>query len=196
MNAVYIRGSQTAIDALLDLNFVSSVEFIDKSLNFGTGTGTTPDKFAVENQQNRVVYDYGAAANQTTMLKVDYLHEQDFTGDGIVVAVLDSGFPNVMNNPAFSHIVSDGRLLGTYDFALRQENVDGTGSHGSQTFSDIGGFILDQFVGTAPEASFYLFRTEFGPTENPVEEAWWVEALERADFGCRCRKYIFGISRL
>jgi hypothetical protein len=181
MNAVYIRGSQTAIDALLDLNFVSSVEFMDKSLNFGTGTGTTPDKFAVENQQNRVVYDYGAAANQTTMLKVDYLHEQDFTGDGIVVAVLDSGFPNVMNNPAFSHIVSDGRLLGTYDFALRQENVDGTGSHGSQTFSDIGGFILDQFVGTAPEASFYLFRTEFGPTENPVEEAWWVEALERAD---------------
>ena len=181
MNAVYIRGSQTAIDALLDLNFVSSVEYMDKSLNFGTGTGTTPDKFAVENQQNRVVYDYGAAANQTTMLKVDYLHEQDFTGDGIVVAVMDSGFPNVMNNPAFSHIVSDGRLLGTYDFALRQENVNGTGSHGSQTFSDIGGFILDQFVGTAPEASFYLFRTEYGPTENPVEEAWWVEALERAD---------------
>ena len=26
-----------------------------------------------------------------------------------------------------------------------------------------------------------MFRTEFGPTENPVEEAWWVEALERAD---------------
>jgi subtilisin family serine protease len=98
-----------------------------------------------------------------------------------VVAVLDSGFPNVMNSPAFSHIVSDGRLLGTYDFALRQENVDGTGSHGSRTFSDIGGFILDQFVGTAPEASFYLFRTEYAPTENPVEEAWWVEALERAD---------------
>ena len=181
MNAVYVRGTQGDIDDLITSDYVTSVEFMDKSLNLRPGPGITPDKFAIENQQGRVVYNYGAAANQTTMLKVDYLHEQDFTGDGMVVAVLDSGFPNVMNNPAFSHIVSDGRLLGTYDFALRQENVDGTGSHGAQTFSDIGAFILDQFVGTAPEASFYLFRTEYGPTENPVEEAWWVEALERAD---------------
>jgi serine protease AprX len=181
MNAVYVRGSQMDIDDLLSEDYVSSVEFMDKSLNFRSITGATPDKFAIENQQSKITYNYGAAANQTTMLKVDYLHEQDFNGDGMVVAVLDSGFPNVINNPAFSDIVSDGRLLGTYDFALRQENVDGTGSHGAQTFSDIGGFISGQFVGTAPAASFYLFRTEFGPSENPVEEAWWVEALERAD---------------
>lgn len=180
MNAVYVRGTQNDIDDLITAGFVSSVEFMDKSLNFRPG-GTIPDKFAIENQQSRIVYNYGDAANQTTMIRADYLHEQDFTGDGMVVAVLDSGFPNVMNNPAFSSIVAEDRLLGTYDFALRQENVDGTGSHGARTFSDIGGFILDQFVGTAPEASFYLFRTEYGPTENPVEEAWWVEALERAD---------------
>ena len=180
MNAVYVRGTQNDIEDLITAGFVSSVEFMDKSLNFRPG-GTIPDKFAIENQQSRIVYNYGDAANQTIMIRADYLHEQDFTGDGMVVAVLDSGFPNVMNNPAFSSIVAQDRLLGTYDFALRQENVDGTGSHGARTFSDIGGFILDQFVGTAPEASFYLFRTEYGPTENPVEEAWWVEALERAD---------------
>ena len=180
MNAVYVRGTQNDIEDLITTDFVSSVEFMDKSLNFRPG-GTIPDKFAIENQQSRIIYNYGDAANQTTMIRADYLHEQDFTGDGMVVAVLDSGFPNVLNNPAFSSIVAQDRLLGTYDFALRQENVDGTGSHGARTFSNIGGFILDQFVGTAPEASFYLFRTEYGPTENPVEEAWWVEALERAD---------------
>ena len=180
MNAVYVRGTQNDIEDLITAGFVSSVEFMDKSLNFRPG-GTIPDKFAIENQQSRIIYNYGDAANQTTMIRADYLHEQDFTGDGMVVAVLDSGFPNVLNNPAFSSIVAQDRLLGTYDVALRQENVDGTGSHGARTFSDIGGFILDQFVGTAPEASFYLFRTEYGPTENPVEEAWWVEALERAD---------------
>ena len=180
MNAVYVRGTQNDIEDLITAGFVSSVEFMDKSLNFRPG-GTIPDKFAIENQQSRIIYNYGDAANQTTMIRADYLHEQDFTGDGMVVAVLDSGFPNVLNNPAFSSIVAQDRLLGTYDFALRQENVDGTGSHGARTFSNIGGFVLDQFVGTAPEASFYLFRTEYGPTENPVEEAWWVEALERAD---------------
>lgn len=183
MNAVYVRGSQTAITGLTSLSFVTEVEFADKSLNRRPFQNNPQDKFEIENERSRIVYDYGDALNQTEMLGVDFLHEQDFTGAGMIVAVLDSGFPNVMTNPAFSDIVAEGRMLGTYDFAERQINVDGTGSHGAQTFSDIGAFLdgAEKFVGTAPDASFYLFRTEFGPTENPVEEAWWVEALERAD---------------
>ncbi|MDX1462848.1 MAG: S8 family serine peptidase [Marinirhabdus sp.] len=186
LNAVYVRGSEQNINDLADnLNFVSGVEFADKSLNrqpFLENRNTT-DKFAIENEPSRIVYDYGAAANQTEMIAADYLHEQDFTGEGMIIAVLDSGFPGITTNPAFSEVVSEGRLLGTYDFAERQINVDGTGSHGTRTFSDIGAYLdgAQKFVGTAPDASFYLFRTEFGPTENPVEEAWWVEALERAD---------------
>ena len=78
-------------------------------------------------------------------------------------------------------MIDNNRLLGTFDFFSRTTNVTGTGSHGVKTSSDIAGFIEDQFVGTAPNASFYLFRTEYGPDENPREEAWWVEGLERAD---------------
>ncbi|WP_034258986.1 S8 family serine peptidase [Altibacter lentus] len=181
MNAVYVRGTQTTIENLLSLSFVTQVEFMNKNLNFAPAASGPNDKFAFETQQGRTIYNYGAATNQVEMLAADYLHEQDLTGDGMVIAVLDSGFPNVTSNPAFAEIISEGRLLGTYDFAERQVNVDGTGSHGALTFSDIGGFLLNEFVGTAPEASFYLFRTEYAPTENPVEEAWWVEALERAD---------------
>ncbi len=181
MNAVYVRGTQTAIENLLNLSFVTQVEFMNKNLNFAPVASGPNDKFTIESQQGRTIYNYGAATNQVEMLAADFLHEQDLTGDGMVIAVMDSGFPNVSSNPAFSEIISEGRLLGTYDFAERQVNVDGTGSHGVLTFSDMGGFLLNEFVGTAPEASYYLFRTEYAPTENPVEEAWWVEALERAD---------------
>lgn len=183
LNAVYVRGSQSAIENLTNLAFITEVEFADKSLNRTPFQRPTEDKFKIEKQESRIVYDYGAARNQAEQIAADFLHEQDFTGEDMIIAVLDSGFPNVMTNPAFSDIVSEGRLLGTYDFAERQTNVDGTGSHGAQTFSDIGAFLdgAEKFVGTAPDASFYLFRTEFAPTENPVEEAWWVEALERAD---------------
>ena len=180
-NNVYVRGSQSEIEDLLNFPFVTSVEFMDKDLNFAPTTVTTPDKFYLENQSERIVYNYGAAANQTTMLKADFLHQQDFTGEGMIVAVLDAGFPSVNTNPGFSEIISEGRLFGTYDFESRQVTVDGSSSHGTNTSSDIGGFIQDQFVGTAPEAFFYLFVTEYVPSENPVEEAWWVEALERAD---------------
>ena len=85
------------------------------------------------------------------------------------------------SNIGFADLNADGRLLGTYNFVERTEDVTGTGSHGSRTLSDMAGFIENEFVGTAPGASYYLFRTEFGPTEVPVEEAYWVEALERAD---------------
>lgn len=129
----------------------------------------------------RIVFDYGVTANQVQMIGADFLHQEDLTGDGMVIAVLDSGFPNVESIPAFAHLVNSGRLLGTYDFVGRQADVTGTGSHGTRTFSDMGGLLDGEFVGTAPGAAYYLFRTEFAPTEVPVEEAYWVEALERAD---------------
>ena len=183
MNAVYVRGTQANIDALTDLGFVTMVEYADKGLNTKPFLKNHEDKFGREQEAQRIEYDYGAAANQTEMIAADFLHEQNFTGEGMVIAVMDSGFPDVLTNPAFSHIISDNRLLGTYDFAERQTNVDGTGSHGARTFSNMGAFLEggQNFVGTAPDASYYLFRTEFAPSENPVEEAWWVEALERAD---------------
>jgi hypothetical protein len=34
-------------------------------------------------------------------------------------------------------------------------------------------------VGTAPDASYYLFITEDDTSENPVEESLWVEAAEK-----------------
>ena len=45
----------------------------------------------------------------------------------------------------------------------------------------MGGYKDNALVGTAPDASYYLFRTEDAATENPVEESYWVEAAEKAD---------------
>ncbi len=182
MNCVYVRGTQTDIDNLLNLTFVTQVEYADKSLNLlppGGTKPTNPDKFQLET--SKVVYNYGDAANQIQMLNGQYLHEQDYTGSDIKIAVLDAGFPTFSSNPGFSEMINSGRLLGTYNFIDRIENVEMYSTHGTKTTSDIGGFLQDQFVGTAPEASFYLFITEDVSQESPVEEAWWVEALERAD---------------
>jgi len=181
MNCVYVQGTVNDLEALLDLPYVVGIEYADKDLNFPNPQPVS-DKFKVLiDPQSRVEYNYGAAANQIEMISGDYLHQQEFTGEGMIIAVMDSGFPNFTSNPGFAHIVDNGRLLGTFDFYSRTTDVTGTGSHGIQTTSDIGGYLDNQFAGTAPDASFYLFRTEYGPSENPREEAWWVEALERAD---------------
>jgi hypothetical protein len=117
------------------------------------------------------------------MLAADFLHQQDFTGDGMIVAVLDSGFPGIDTNNGFARTRDTGRLLDGYDFVDRvdDEFAFASSSHGTRTASDIVGFIQDQFVGTAPDAFLYCFRTEDVNSENPVEESYWVEAAERAD---------------
>lgn len=181
LNAVYVRGTQSNINNLLSLPFVVDIEYSNKNLNKpGAGKQFIQDKFEIENH-SRPVYNYGSAANQTEMLNVDYLHENDYTGQGITVAFLDNGYPGVMTNPAYTTLRNEGRLLGYYDFVDRVEDYNGTGSHGASTFSDAAGFLNGQFVGTAPDASYYLFITEDSYNESPAEEAYWVEALERAD---------------
>ena len=180
MNCVYVIGSQPNIESLLDLSFVTNVEYADKSLNLFPGA-PIENKFSLEEAGQNIIYNYGAATNQIEMLSGDYLHELDYSGEGMIVAVLDAGFPSIDTNPGFQKMRDENRILGTYDFEARTENVDGTSSHGFVTSSDIGGFLQNEFVGTAPQASFYFFVTEYTPSETPVEEAWWVEALERSD---------------
>ncbi len=181
LNAVYVRGSETNINNLLNLSFVTDVEFANKSLNRPTSGKTfTKDKFEIENQ-SRPVYNYGSAANQTQMINVDYLHENGYTGEDVLVAFMDNGYPGVLSNPAYATLRNEGRLKGYYDFVARVESPNGTGSHGAGTFSDAAGFLNGQFVGTAPGASYYLYVTEDDNSESPAEEAYWVEALERAD---------------
>lgn len=182
-NCVHVRGSEQDILALDGLSFVATIDFADSSL---TRSSDSLDFFKDDpnvQPQQRVTYNYGATENQVTQLGVDFLHEQDYTGETMVIAVMDSGFPGVDVNEGFSALHQEGRLLDGYDFVAREDNEFAfTGSsHGTRVASDIVGFIEDEFVGTAPSVSLYCFRTEDVSSENPVEESYWVEAAERAD---------------
>lgn len=124
---------------------------------------------------------YGASQTQTTMVNGHYLHEMGFKGDGMYIAVMDAGFERVDAIAAFDSLRLQGRLLGTYDFVRDQENVFDLGSHGRNVLSIMAGNLPGQFLGSAPRASYFLFRTEEGATEYKIEEDNWVAAAERAD---------------
>ncbi|MBW1294896.1 S8 family serine peptidase [Aquimarina litoralis] len=184
-NCVYVRGNKTNIDNLLSLSFVSSIDFADNSLD---NTKIKPRRkgsyTSVNNKfEAKTSFDYGSAAQQIEQLNAEYLHEIDYTGTGMTIAVMDSGFPGVNTIDGFKRARDDGRILDGYDFVRRDDNefAFSGSSHGTQTFSDIAGFIDGQFVGTAPDANYYLFITEDVATEGPKEESLWVEAAERAD---------------
>ena len=178
-NAVHVRGSQSAINALLNLSFVDYIHFADTSLN--ARMVEAEDKFLIENLL--IDFNYNNTQNQVEMINVDCMHTNDYTGEGIVVAVLDAGFPNVNTMSSFQRIRDNNDLLNGYDFVDRNSNVYSytDNNHGTKVLSTMAGYIENQYVGTAPDASYYLFRTEDAGSENPVEESYWVEAAERAD---------------
>lgn len=184
-NAVHVRGSQTEIESLTSFTFVSVIDFANKNLNAkNTKTKTKLNHTKLSKEENNfTVFNYGDATNQIEMFNGDKLHLADYTGDGMTIAVLDSGFPNVDNMTSFQRLRNAGNILGTYDFVNRDIDVytGTTSSHGTWVLSDMAGYIENNFVGTAPDASYYLFITEDAPNENPVEESYWVEAVERAD---------------
>lgn len=54
-------------------------------------------------------------------------------------------------------------------------------SHGTMVLSCMAAVDSFRYVGTAPEASYYLLRSEYGPTESLMEEDTWAMAAEYAD---------------
>lgn len=187
LNALHVHAPQIIITALKDRNpFISEVVYADRSLNTKSGHVSVQNKMQFKNKFGSVTNDfnYGSSLAQIEMLKADVLHKKGFTGKGVVIAVMDGGFPNVNTLEVFKHLRDDNRILGGYDFVERSTNFYTGISHGTQVLSTMGGLINRgdlNFVGTAPDASFYLFITEDGENEVPLEESLWVEAAEKAD---------------
>jgi hypothetical protein len=183
LNAVHIEGTKTNINKLKLLSFVAKVEFADRSLNISGRVSDAKRSHHPENKFGTVTTDfnYGNTLTQIQMLGGEVLHQQNFTGSGMHIAVIDAGFPGVNTLTAFNRIRANNQILGGYDFVNRNSNFYTGNSHGTSVLSIIAGFVDNQFVGTAPDASFYLFITEDNNKETPLEESLWVEAAERAD---------------
>lgn len=183
-NCLHIRGSQTNITALKSLYFVDSIDFADKSLNrYTSKTSKVKLKdFAInKTSQSPISYNYGSSLNQIQMLNGHLLHQANYAGTGKIIAVLDSGFPTVNTAQPFQRLRDNNQILGGYNYVTKSTNFYSGGSHGTSVLSLMAGFTEGQLVGTAPDAQYYLYITEDGASENPVEESNWVEAAEEAD---------------
>ncbi|WP_264565094.1 S8 family serine peptidase [Flavobacterium sp. N3904] len=182
LNALHIRGTQAQINSLKSFSFVEKVDFANKALN-STGKKVLSAKMKAVNKvlETKIDYAYGSSANQIQMLKGDLLHQQNYTGSEKIIAVMDAGFPGVDTAQPFQRLRDNNQILGGYDFVNRNTNFYSGDSHGAMVLSCMGGYKDNALVGTAPDASYYLFITEDNNAENPVEESYWVEAAEKAD---------------
>ena len=126
-------------------------------------------------------FEYGSSYNQVHIHNGEFLHNIGLRGQNMVIGIFDGGFFRYTTLKSFDSVNINNQVLGTYDFVAREQSVIEDDSHGMQCFSVIAANIPGQFVGTAPKASFYLFRSEDVASEFPIEEHNWVCAAERLD---------------
>jgi len=180
MNAIHVRATQENISDLLGFEFVTNIDFADKSLN-SQAKSNKPNKPFSYKQKHTESYTYGTSANQIEIHNGHLLHQAGFTGNGKIIAVMDNGFIGVDSALPFERLHTENRILGGYDFVNRNDNFYVGGSHGTRVLSIIGAYQENELIGTAPNAKFYLFITEDNTSETPLEESLWVEAVEKAD---------------
>lgn len=182
LNALHIRGTQSVINSLKGFSFVEKIDFANKKLN-QTGKVVKESKFneLTSTKNTKINFAYGSSANQIQMLNGQVLHQQNYTGTGKVIAIMDAGFPGVNTAQPFQRLRDNNQIVGGYDFVSRNSNFYTGNSHGTLVLSTMGGYKDNALVGTAPDAAYYLFITEDAASENPVEESLWVEAAESAD---------------
>jgi serine protease AprX len=177
LNAILLEATPTQLTNIKALAFVSSVDG-NTSINGLRLAGPVRDKWQNSTQ---IDYNYGSGLTQIQQLGADEMHKKDFTGKGILVGILDSGFDRANTVDALKAIFTEKRILDTYDFVDRKVNVYDEDGHGTNVMSCIGGNSPGKLIGTAPDASFVLYRTEDVYSESKIEEVYWLFACEKAD---------------
>ena len=167
----------TLIDRIAALPFVLSTEKVWISPGAGKPSMATERDSVLNQPTMHPDSIYGRAITQIQMSNGDKLHEAGFKGQGMTIAVIDAGFHNVDKITAMQNI----RILGTKDFVNQQADIFAESSHGMSVLSCIGMNRPDIMTGTAPEASFWLLRSEDEYSEHLVEQDYWSAAVEFAD---------------
>ena len=175
LNGVTVLLTDSSLIAQVrELPFVTYVQF----------TGITNENNTALNAPSKVnaaETDYGVAAMQLDQMNGRILHQNGYKGENMHIAVLDAGFRNVNTNPAFNILRNEGRVSGTKDFVNPYSNIYLEDAHGAYVLSAMAAELEGTYVGTAPEASYLLIRTESAEGEYLCEPDFWVSGIEYAD---------------
>lgn len=188
LNAITIQTTDaSALTAINNLSFVKS----SNAIALRVAAAQKKNKFSESlipllktsgaNGMTGDYYNYGSGAQQIQLTNGQFLHNIGLRGQTITMSLLDAGFFGYLSNTAFDSARNNNQFLGSWDFVANELSVNEDNAHGMNSLSEICANWPGTLVGTAPKATFWLFRTEDAATEQPIEEYNWASGAEYAD---------------
>jgi len=181
LNAVSAEVSPSAVRKIARLPFVRRVELVRSfSRSEPQSSPYSPPQLGLADP---VVGFYGPSFTQINQINVWPLHRLGYTGRGVIVCMLDSGFRTTHEIFRQSHLIAQHDFVNgdgdvSQDFSDPNDYSD---SHGTGTWSLLGGYKPGELVGPAYGADFILAKTETENFERPIEEDYWVAGIEWAE---------------
>ena len=186
VNAVSVLATRPQLEEIAQLAAVKKMQPVAKSAR--RVTEPQSDTTVLDQQADSLSFpakrlSYGNSQEQLEQMNLIALHQAGYTGDGVIIGILDSGFKRT--HEAFNEAGHQLNVIAEWDFVNNDGNTSiETGDpstqhdHGTKTLSCIGAYKLDSLVGGAFDASFILCKTEDTSDEYPAEEDNYVAGLE------------------
>ena len=135
LNCALVSCSPTIMNQIAQLPFVSEVVYASPH-NYGGKSGEEgfiskfvnklekeEDFISIDAKDIKTEYQYGNGHDQINQLNGIPVHQQGFTGEGVLIAVLDAGFQNVNSLPVFSSIYNENRMVLEMDVVVPNGNI-------------------------------------------------------------------------
>ncbi len=182
LNAVSVEATRQSLEMISTLRSVKKVDEVQIYTYSDPVVEPETEPASKTLLAGTFAFDYGASFAQVDQLNVPPLHDLGFSGNGVLVCMLDDGFNN-LGHQSLDHI----DIVATWDFVngdprvFDEEGQMGNGNHGTRTLGTIAGFQPGQLIGPAYGASFLLGKTENSESERHIEEDHWIAGAEWAD---------------
>jgi len=180
LNGITVKAETDSFETKVSkLPFVKEIQLTKTTI-----TKSAVQKFNETSDYEKIPIDtsyYGPSVYQTSILNGQFLHNQNYHGQGMQIAVLDGGFSYADRYFAMDSLWANKQILGTKDFVDPSADIFNTHYHGMSVLSCMGGNVPGRLIGTATKASYWLIRSEDTGSEFLIEEDNYVAAAEFAD---------------
>ncbi|MBK7106132.1 MAG: S8 family peptidase [Ignavibacteriae bacterium] len=183
-NAVSAFLSNDELNRIKEFSFISKIEKVRKLKSLKPINDNSEKNNVLSKSNQTYTYDYGSSLTQNELSEIPAVHDFGFSGEGVIIGILDTGFDwQTVNSLKNKNVIAEHDFVFNDSLTANEtdEDVSTQHNHGTSVFSILAGFEEGKIVGPAFNSSFILAKTEYVPSETHVEEDNYAAALEWMD---------------
>ena len=174
LNAVSVSGTIEQLRSISDFPFVKKIDPV-----YGGKRKSPVQRSLLKSSTEPGRSDYGPSYDQLDQINVIAAHEAGYTGAGVRVLMLDTGYYTDHEAIHGEQVIAEWDFINNDGETQNEEgDHDSQHNHGTYTLSALGGRFDGELYGPAYEAEFLLAKTEDVSQEVPIEEDQYVAGLE------------------